>query len=315
MRILVTGQSGFIGQHLTRRLADHDVIGLQADLLDFKAVAKEIEALQPEVIIHLAARTQVAYSFDEPVEFSSVNYVGTVNLIEAAKQLRGLELFVFSSTMETYGWQPESDVILNGGALLDFRAFDEDTPQHPNAPYAVAKVACERYLEYAGRAYGLPYTIIRQTNTYGRTNDDFFVVEALITGMLRNPHEASFGNPVPYRNFLHIDDLLELYLAILAKRETARGEVFCTGPANAIQIRELAQLIADKLSWRGTLHWNRKPPRAGEIYYLNSSHEKASRVLGWAPKISLEQGLERTIAHWSAVVRNENYRSSVLAQP
>lgn len=306
MKILVTGQSGFIGQHLTRRLADHDVIGLQADLLDFDAVANEVVAAQPEVIIHLAARTQVAYSFDAPVEFSSINYVGTVNLIESAKRVQGLEQFVFASTMETYGWQPESDVILNGGELFEHRAFDEDTVQQPNAPYAVAKLGGERYLEYVGRAYAFPYTIIRQTNTYGRTDDDFFVVEQLITGMLRNPHEASFGNPIPYRNFLYIDDLLDLYLAVLANPEAARGEVFCSGPANAIQIRELAGLIADKLRWQGTIHWNRKPARAGEIYYLNSTHAKATRVLGWSPKLTLREGLDRTIAHWSAVVRDED---------
>jgi nucleoside-diphosphate-sugar epimerase len=311
VRILVTGQSGFIGQHLTRRLSDHEVVGLQADLLDFNAVAKEVAATQPELLIHLAARTQVAYSFDAPVEFSSINYVGTVNLIEASKQLQNLELFVFASTMETYGWQPESEIIMRTGELLEHRAFDEETVQHPNAPYAVAKLGCERYLEYAGRAYDFPYTIIRQSNTYGRTDDDFFVVEQLITGMLRNPHEAGFGNPTPYRNFLYIDDLLDLYLAILANPEAARGEVFCTGPANAIQVRTLAELIAEKLNWQGTIHWNRKPPRAGEIYYLNSTHAKATRVLGWAPKFELSEGLDRTIAHWTAVVHEEGRRAAV----
>lgn len=310
VKILVTGQSGFIGQHLTRRLTDHDVVGLQADLLDFEAVANEVAEAKPEVVIHLAARTQVAYSFDAPVEFSAINYVGTVNLIEASRRLEGLESFVFSSTMETYGWQPESEVILHGGELLEHRAFDEQTEQHPNAPYAVAKLACERYLEYVGRAYGFPYTSIRQTNTYGRTDDDFFVVEQLITGMLRNPVEASFGNPIPYRNFLYIDDLLDLYLAILTNPKAARGEVFCTGPANAIRIRELAQMIAEKLGWQGTIHWNRKPARAGEIYYLNSTHAKATRVLGWSPKVTLSEGLDRTIAHWTAVVRDEGCRTA-----
>lgn len=305
MRILITGQSGFIGQHLTRRLSGHDVVGLQADLLDYEAVANEVVATQPELVIHLAARTQVAYSFDAPVDFSAINYVGTVNLIESAKRVAGLRQFVFASTMETYGWQPESDLIARGGELVEHRAFDESTPQHPNAPYAVAKLGCERYLEYVGRAFDFPYTIIRQTNTYGRTDDDFFVVEQLITGMLRNPNEASFGTPIPYRNFLHIDDLLDLYLAVLANPK-AIGEVFCTGPANALTIRELAGLIADKLGWQGTIHWNRKPERAGEIFYLNSTHAKATRVLGWSPKLTLREGLDRTIAHWRVVVENES---------
>lgn len=304
VRVLITGQSGFIGQHLTRCLAGHEVIGLRSDLLDYEAVTREVLDAQPERIIHLAARTQVAYSFDAPVDFSAINYVGTVNLIEAAKRVSTLEQFVFASTMETYGWQPESDLIVRG-VEFEHRAFDESTPQHPNAPYAVAKLGCERYLEYVGRAFDFPYAIIRQTNTYGRCDDDFFVVEQLITGMLRNPAEASFGTPLPYRNFLHIDDLLGLYLAVLDNPEAARGEVFCTGPANALSIRELAGLIADKLGWQGTIHWHRKPARAGEIYYLNSTHAKATRVLGWAPKLTLHEGLDRTIAHWRAVVLDE----------
>jgi UDP-glucose 4-epimerase len=255
--------------------------------------------VRPNVVVHLAARTEVERSFYDPVGFSSVNYVGTINVIEQARQLDDLRLFVFASTPETYGWQPESDEILRTGTLRAHRPFDEETPQHPNAPYAVAKLACERYLEYAGRAYDFPWTLLRQSNTYGRTDNDFFVVEQIITQMLRSP-EINLGDPRPYRSFLHIDDLVALYARVLESPQAALGRRFCTGPPNAIQIEALTAKIASQIGWRGRINWYRKPKRDGEIFYLNSTHEQARRLLGWEPRIDLDTGLVRTIDAWRA---------------
>ena len=106
--------------------------------------------------MHLAARTEVEQSFYEQITFSEVNYVGTVNLIEGARRLKNLKNFVFASTMEVYGWQPISDVI-KAGKEDEIETFDELTPPNPNAPYAVAKYGCEKYLEYAHRSYGLAF--------------------------------------------------------------------------------------------------------------------------------------------------------------
>ena len=90
MKILMTGSSGFIGQHLSERLKDHELYHLRSDLLDHHAVASEVLALKPDQIIHLAARTEVEQSFYEQITFSEVNYVGTVNLIEAAAKIKNL---------------------------------------------------------------------------------------------------------------------------------------------------------------------------------------------------------------------------------
>ena len=299
MKILITGMTGFIGRSLAKALADrHELHGLRADLLDFEAVGAQLAALRPEMIVHLAARTEVERSFYEPVSFSSVNYVGTINVIEHARRLESLRLFVFASTAETYGWQPECEEILRDGKLRAHRPFDEQTPQHPNAPYAVAKLACERYLEYAGRAGGFPWTILRQSNTYGRTDNDFFVMEQIVTQMLRSPTEINLGDPRPYRSFLHIDDLVALYARVIEMPEIVAFEHFCTGPPNAIQIEALAEKIADQIGWRGRINWYRKPKRDGEIYYLDSSHDKAKRMLGWEPRVDLDSGLARTIEQW-----------------
>lgn len=199
--------------------------------------------------------------------------------------------------METYGWQPESDLIRDNKPFT-LPVFDESTQQNPNAPYAVAKVGCELYLKYAERAYNFPFTAFRQTNTYGRRDNDFFVVEQIITQMLKNPNEINLGYGEPYRNFLWIDDLIDLYETVLEQPDNACGEIFCTGPNNALSIVELVDKIAKKIGWTGKINWNTKPQRPGEIYVLNSTHAKAERILGWKPKMDLDTGLEKTISLW-----------------
>lgn len=298
MKILITGLSGFIGGYLQRRLqSKHELFDLGCDLLDFEAVGQRLKQVNPEFIIHLAARTEVEQSFYEPISFSEINYAGTVNLIESARHLENLKLFVFSSTMETYGWQPESDNILNDVEGV-IPVFNEDTPQNPNAPYAVAKVGCELYLKYAARAYNLPFTAFRQTNTYGRIDHNFFVVEQIIYQMLTNDKEINLGYRKPFRNFLWIDDLIDLYETVIDNPDPAKGEIFCTGPNNAISIENLVYRIANKIGWSGKINWDTKPRRHGEIYVLNSSNAKATKLLGWAPKVELDEGLDRTIAIW-----------------
>jgi len=293
--ILMTGSTGFIGKYLTERFVKEgfEVIGLKNDLRDFEKIGEELKEVNPNFIIHLAARTEVEKSFYDPVEFQTINYDGTVNMIEKAKDLPNLELFVFASTMETYGAMPKDK----------WQPFDENTPQYPNAPYAVAKIGCEYYLKYAQRAYNFPFCALRQTNTYGRWDNDFFVVEQIITQMLKNSDEISLGYREPYRNFLYIEDLVDLYVKVLKNVDLAKGEFFCTGPANAIQIEELANIIAKKLDWHGKINWGTKPKRVGEIYYLNSTPEKAQRILNWYPKTTLDEGLDKTIEIWKKQTR------------
>lgn len=297
-KILITGLSGFIGGYLRNRLqSKYQIFDLGCDLLDKEGIDQRLKEVDPDFIIHLAARTEVEKSFYEQTSFSSVNYVGTVNMVESARYLKNLKLFVFSSTMETYGWQPESDSIRDGDNGV-IPVFNEETTQHPNAPYAVAKVGCELYLEYAKRAYGFPFCAFRQTNTYGRVDNDFFVVEQIITQMLKNPNEINLGYKEPYRNFLWIEDLINLYETVITNHTPAVGEIFCTGPNNAVSIEHLVNMIAKKIGWRGQVNWNTKPKRHGEIYVLNSTPAKAERLLGWVPKIDLDSGLDRTIKIW-----------------
>jgi nucleoside-diphosphate-sugar epimerase len=274
---------------------------LKSDLLDYKAVALEVVAIAPDVIVHLAARTEVEQSFYEQITFSEVNYVGTVNLIEAAARVKNLKNFVFASTMEVYGWQPISDVVKAGNVPDIFESFDEHTRPNPNAPYAVAKYGCEKYLEYAHRCYDLPFTAVRQTNSYGRKDNTFFVTEQIISQMLENPNEVNFGYGEPYRNFIFITDLLDAWIGIINNPDQVQGKIFTIGPDNAIKIKDYAQKIADTLNWKVKINWNTKMFRPVEIYWLNSNHNLITKTLGWKPIVSIDEGLDRTIEIWKKI--------------
>ncbi len=299
----MTGSSGFIGSHLSDRLKNHEVHHLKSDLLDHQSVAGEVLSVKPDIIVHLAARTEVEQSFYEQITFSEINYVGTVNLIETAAKVKNLRNFVFASTMEVYGWQPISDEIEEHGTPKQSIAFDEYTVPNPNAPYAVAKYGCEKYLEYAHRCYNFPFTALRQTNCYGRKDNQFFVTEQIINQMLTNPDECNLGYAEPYRNFIFVDDMLDAWETVINNPDKCNdGSIFTIGPDNPIKIRDYAELIAKKLDWKGTINWDTKLFRAGEIYWLNSNNTLIKKKLGWEPKVTLDEGLDKTIKIWKAKV-------------
>ena len=299
----MTGSSGFIGSHLSERLKNHEVHHLKSDLLDHQSVAGEVLSVKPDIIVHLAARTEVEQSFYEQITFSEINYVGTVNLIETAAKVKNLRNFVFASTMEVYGWQPISDEIEEHGTPKQSIAFDEYTVPNPNAPYAVAKYGCEKYLEYAHRCYNFPFTALRQTNCYGRKDNQFFVTEQIINQMLTNPDECNLGYAEPYRNFIFVDDMLDAWETVINNPNKCNdGSIFTIGPDNPIKIRDYAELIAKKLDWKGTINWDTKLFRAGEIYWLNSNNTLIKKKLGWEPKVTLDDGLDKTIKIWKAKV-------------
>jgi nucleoside-diphosphate-sugar epimerase len=307
MKILMTGSSGFIGSHLGPLIEqNNEVHHLTSDLTNHKAVTQEVLEFSPDIIVHLAARTEVEKSFYEQLTFSEVNYVGSVNLIETAARIPNFKNFVFASTMEVYGWQPISDEVEHNSIPNEFVAFDEHTVPYPNAPYSVAKFGVEKYLEYMHRTCDFPFAAIRQTNSYGRKDNEFFVTEQIIWQMLNNSREIHLGYAEPYRNFIYIDDLLDAWMAVISNPDKVQGKIFTIGPNNPIKIRDYANLIARKLDWNGEIRWDMKPKRQGEIYWLNSNHDLITKTLGWEPKVSLRDGLDRTIAIWKTKNERNN---------
>lgn len=316
MRVLVTGVTGFVGGFLAQALLlqGHYVAGFarmtsrfdvpnvklyRGSLTDQEAVGWAVSDFQPEAVCHLGAITPVAYSFDHPNEVIETNLLGTVNLAEACLKEAPVKRFIFASSMEVYGQQWET--IAAGLARAPrSRPYTEEDPTSPSCPYAVAKLACEKYLDYLGKHHGFPWVALRQTNAYGRPRTDSrFVVEALLRQMLTGG-DVRAGAPRPIRNFMHIDDLVALYVRLLTMDDfkSLSGAFYTVGPDNAIAIEDLVELLAESVGWNGKVVWNTLPKRPGEIHYLSSTSSRISGLTGWHPRVSLKDGLARTVAEW-----------------
>lgn len=323
MRILVTGATGFVGSRLLERLAEsrsHELHSLQryvtgrqepaagqdvktltsvavCDLRDQAAVKSAVREIQPEVVFHLASISPVSYSYDHPNEVMDVNLAGTINVAESCRrEIPHLKHFLFASTSETYGNGP-----------LPKR---EDTPQSPNSPYSVSKLAAEKYLLYMWRACKFPATVLRAFNTYGRRDSSDYLVERMIVQMLRGD-VVRLGDPTPARDLLYIDDHVNAYLACLSNPQASIGEVFnfCTG--EMLTVHSLAEKLCDMTGFRGQIVWNTIPPRPLDIHVMYGDGGKARSALGWEPKTKLEVGLSRTIEFWRQKIAGPNHATRV----
>lgn len=306
-KVLVTGGTGFIGSELIQKLMakGYDVEVLEryvtgryglnkskeyvmhyANLTDYPAIKHIIRESQPDYVIHLAAVSAVSFSYDHYVEVSEANYVGTVNLAEACyRNANNFKQFIFAGTSEEYGTTSKGKE----------EVLTEESPLNPNSPYAVAKVACDLYLKYMHKAYNFPFTTLRPYNTYGRKNNNHFFIESTITQMLKQG-EVYLGDPGAIRDWMFVDDHVEGYIKALGN-EKAIGEIIqlCTG--KAYTTKETAELIAKLTEFKNKIFWNATPKRPLDAYALRGDNSKAKRLLGWEPKVDLEEGLKRTIGY------------------
>jgi dTDP-glucose 4,6-dehydratase len=303
MRVLVTGGTGFIGSHLIPKLTDkgydvwsmeryvtgrigqqHKVKTVYADLVDGFTVRKALRTVQPDVVVHLASISAVAFSYEHPQEVINTNLIGTVNLAEAClREIHNFKQFLFAGTSEEYG---------NNG----FEIQKEDNPLCPASPYGVSKVACENYLNYMKEAYDFPITILRPFNTYGRKKDTHFLIEKTIVQMLTQG-TVQLVDSTPIRDWMYVQDHVGAYLTCL-ENSRAIGEIFnfCTG--KGYTIKETVEKIAEVIGFKGNVQWGSAPERPTESHVIIGSYEKANKILGWKPRYSLEEGLKEAVTYW-----------------
>lgn len=317
--LLITGSTGFIGSHLCPKLIEkYQIIALvpssdigmrsipkdvsveYAGLDDFDLVKKILFKNKPEIIIHLGAITPVRYAFENPYIYQKINYLATINLAETATKIKNFEKFIFASTMETYGWQPIR------------KPFTEDLPLYPDSPYAVAKVAAERYIQMLAISFGLPAIILKPCNTFGRRDEKGYIVEYIITEMLKGK-SPRLGTPEAIRDLMYVDDHVNAYLKalefklpeaekikqILEKNPTAF--TFNIGSGHQFTMRNIAQKIGEMMEFKGEIKTGfpeNYPWRPSVAPYLSLNADRARQSLQWSPEVSLEEGIKKTIEYW-----------------
>jgi nucleoside-diphosphate-sugar epimerase len=310
-KVLVTGGSGFIGSHLIPKLVEleYDVYSLEryvtgryvlggrrpvktifGDLRDYFAMRDLIRKIQPDAVVHLAAISAVAYSYDHPNEVLETNFLSTVNLAECClRDVPHFKHFLFAGTSEEYSDQEDTPI-------------KETAELRPSSPYAVSKVAADKYLQYMHDAYEFPVTVLRNFNTYGRKRNAHFVVERIVTQMLQRK-TVTLGDPTPVRDLLYVDDHVNSYITCL-EDEKAIGQTFnfCTG--RGVSIAQLANQIKDLISFKGEIVWNTIPKRPLDVATLIGDNSKAKQLLGWKPKFTLKKGLQLTIDFWKTRAEN-----------
>ncbi len=306
-RILVTGTTGFIGKELVSKLLEKNfevhileryvtgrysldqkdnIIKHYANLTDYNRVRSIIKEIQPNAVIHLAALSAVSFSYDNYIEVSEVNYLGSINLAEACRhEANNFKQFIVAGTSEEYGMS----------ILSDKEKLTETSALIPNSPYAVAKVAVDHYLNYMGLAYDFPYTIMRPFNTYGRKDNKHFFIERTITQMLTQ-NKVRLGDPDAVRDWVYVDDHVNAYMTALGN-EKAIKQTFNICSGKGYTTKETAELIAKLVGFKGEILWKQTPARPLDAKVLIGDNSKASEVLGWKLKYDLEKGLKEIIKY------------------
>lgn len=316
MKVLVTGLLGFIGGCLAEKLVhdDHEVYGvvrrvanrnmkaieciskditmISGDVSDYVSIRNALKTADPDIIIHLAALSPVRDSFERPFEYQQTNLLGTMNIAHAMLELPDPQTrkLVSASTAEVYGLQGK-------------RPLNEDLALKPSSPYAVSKAAADLYLQMMFQTYDLNGTILRPTNTYGRKFDTSFIVEYLITHMLKG-EKVYVGAPDSVRDYMYVDDHVNAYLTVIESAK-ANGQVYNAGTGVGTSNRELAEIVAEKVGYdKKRLTFGAYPP--GYPYRPSISDQpsivldstKIKRELNWTPMVSLGGGIDKTISYF-----------------
>ncbi len=285
MKALITGGRGFVGTHLTAHLlacADEVVVvDAECDVTRADQIGRALAAAQPEAIYHLAARSSVAESFQDPAAFSLVNAVGTATVLsQAAAHVPGARVLVVSSA-DVYGPAREDE-----GPVLESR------PAHPVSPYAQSKLEAEGFARRAAHQ-GQGVLIARPFPHLGPGQSTRFVVPALAERLLKarasGASSIAVGDLSVRRDYSDVRDVVRAYRLLI--EHGAPGEVYNIASSHDVALSDIAHQLAELVGVSVSWHVEASLLRPAEVAVLRGSAEKLHAATGWEPHFVLSESL------------------------
>ena len=323
-RVLVTGAGGFIGSHLVEELVvkgcrirafihynsfnrwgwlDYlqkpllDSIDIfSGDIRDPHGIKKAMEEI--DVVFHLAALIGIPFSYHSPDTYVDTNVTGTLNVLQAAREL-DVERIIHTSTSEVYG-------------TAQYVPITEEHPINPQSPYAATKAGADYMALTFYRSFLSPVTVVRPFNTYGQRQSARAIIPTIITQIQSGKREIRLGTLKPTRDLTFVKDTTSGFIKA-AESDSCFGTVVNIGTKNEISIGDLATKIAEIMGAEITISCEneRVRPARSEVERLLADNEKAKRLLKWTPVYSLQQGLEETINWFNSISTRKLYKSDI----
>lgn len=326
-KILLTGAGGFIGSHLAEELVrrnfavrafvHYNSMGAHGWLDSSPPeIRKELDIFAGNVcdpsgvrtamkgcdaVLHLAALIAIPYSYHSPDTYVETNIRGTLNVLQAARDL-GVEHLVHTSTSEVYG-------------TAQFVPITEDHRLQGQSPYSATKIGADQLALSFERSFGTPVTVVRPFNTYGPRQSARAVIPTIITQIAAGARKIKLGSIRPTRDFNYVADTVGGFLAALDSK-AGIGEVINIGSAFEISIGDTARMIAELMGVTIEIEQDdvRVRPERSEVDRLWASNAKAQKLLGWSPRFAgvdgLREGLEQTIAWFAKQENLSRYRTN-----
>lgn len=307
-KVLVTGGDGFIGSHLIEELVNE---GAHVKAFVFynsfnswgwldslpKETLEKIEVFAGdirdpngvrlamsncEVVFHLAALIAIPFSYHSPDSYIDTNVKGTLNIVQAAKDLK-IERVLITSTSEVYG-------------TAKYIPIDEDHPRQPQSPYSASKIGADTIAESFYRSFDLPLTIVRPFNTYGPRQSARAIIPTIIIQLLNGLDEIKLGDTRPTRDLLFVKDTVRGFIEI-AKSNSLIGHDCNIATQSEISMQDLANELIRQINptAKVVLDQNRLRPDNSEVHRLFGSNLKIKQNTNWDLNYSFEKGIEETI--------------------
>ena len=326
--VLVTGADGFIGSHLTEALVQNgfkvrafvyynsfnswgwldycsdDVKGqfevFPGDIRDPHGVKEAMKGC--DAVLHLAALVAIPFSYHSPDTYVDTNIKGTLNILQAAREL-GINRIIHTSTSEVYG-------------TAQFVPITEKHPLKGQSPYSATKIAADQLAYSFYSSFDLPVVTVRPFNTYGPRQSARAVIPTIITQIANGQHLIKLGATTPTRDFSYVQDTVSGFIAALTSNAGV-GEVINLGSNFEISIRETAQLISETMGSTIEIISDeiRMRPENSEVERLWADNTKARELFGWKPKFGgldgFKRGLTETIDWMSKTINLREYKSEI----